>query len=425
MSATKKESSAQVASGFDFIKEKMKELNLLENQPGEELLLSQIGRCLNCGICLSSCPVLEATSFDVFPGPRGIATTVSRVNPDFWDIQDLVYTCTECGSCQEICPEKVPVPQAVSSLRDKIFRLRPDQIPSGHKEILKNLSQHGTSLPPEDEGLRSDLAESAMKDLGLPYKKDVYKGQAGVVYFAGCISTHRTLEIRECGKLILDRLGVNFTLLKDVGCCGLPASLIGDTELADRLASSVFDKVRQVGAKTIVATCSGCANTLQAYVNRIRDGAGIRVKHLAEYLVEDVGVQRVTSLAKANESGKKSRGAENIAIHSACHLSKHLSRRVQDYVIQLAEALPRVQVTTPNTRQKCCGAGGLLSIFKPDVSNKITSARLQEILEQGKKLEKIVAPCPTCVIQMSQGLSNLAPEIKVEDFAVLLARRII
>nr|MDO8133571.1 (Fe-S)-binding protein [Candidatus Njordarchaeum guaymaensis] len=425
MSATGKEATTQAAGGYNFIKEKMKSLNLLENQLGEKELLSQLGRCLNCGICLSSCPALEATSFEVFPGPRGIATTVSRVNPSFWDIRDLIYTCTECGSCQEICPEKVPVPKAVTLLRGKIFRLRPDLIPSGHQEMLKNLSQHATSLPPEDEEFRSDLAESAMKDLGLPYKKDVYKGSAEVVYFAGCISTHRAPEIRESGKLILDKLGVNFTLLKDVGCCGLPASLIGDTELADKLVTSVFDKVRQVGAKTVIATCSGCANTLQAYVNRMGDNAGIQVKHLAEYLVEDVGIEKVSNLAKSKESKKKSKGTENIAIHSACHLSRHLSRRIQDYVIQLAEALPGVQVTTSNTRQRCCGAGGLLSIFKPDVSNKITSARLQEILEQGKKPEKIVAPCPTCVIQMNQGVSNSAPEIKVEDFAVLLARKIV
>nr|MDO8099371.1 (Fe-S)-binding protein [Candidatus Njordarchaeota archaeon] len=425
MATTGKEATTQAASGLSFIKEKMKTLSLLENQPHEKDLLSQLGKCLNCGVCLPSCPTLEATSFEVFPGPRGIATTVSRVNPNFWDIRDLIYTCTECGSCQEICPEKVPVPKAASLLRGKIFRLRPDLIPPGHKEMLMNLSQHGTSLPPEDEELRSDLAESAMKDLALPYKKDVYKGSAQVVYFAGCISTHRAPEIRESGKLILDKLGVNFTLLKDTGCCGLPASLIGDMELADKLVKSVFDRVRQVGANTVIATCSGCANTLQAYLNRMGNNTGIRVKHLAEYLVEDVGSQKVSSLAKSKESKMKSKATENIAIHSACHLSRHLSRRIQDYVIQLAEALPGVQITTSNTRQKCCGAGGLLSIFKPDVSNKITIARLQEILEQEKKPEKIVAPCPTCVIQMNQGVSNSTPEIKVEDFAVLLARKIV
>lgn len=129
MSIAGKESATNVASGIEFIEQKIRSLNLLKGEPGEEKLLAELGKCLNCGICLSSCPVLEATSFDVFPGPRAMATTLSRVNPGFWNIKDLIYTCTECGSCQEICPEKVPVPAIISWLRAKVFRLRPDLIP--------------------------------------------------------------------------------------------------------------------------------------------------------------------------------------------------------------------------------------------------------------------------------------------------------
>jgi Fe-S oxidoreductase len=416
--------STSGAAGIDFIKQKMKSLDLLQNQIGDEKLITDLGKCLNCGLCLTACPVLEATSSEVFAGPKSMATTLSRVNPSFWNIKDLIYTCTECGSCQEICPEKVPIPRIVSSLRAKIFRLRPDLIPDAHKAMLKNLSEHGTSIPPEDEDLRTDLAESAMKDLGLPYTKDVFKNSAEVAYFAGCLSTHRALEIRESGKLVLDKLGVNFTLLKNEGCCGLPATLIGDEELADKLAKSAFEKAKQVGAKTIVATCAGCANTLQNSLEKVEPNSGIKVKHLVEYLVEDVGLAQVSKIAKSKESKKKS-VAEYVAIHPACHLSRHLSRRIQDYIVELAKAIPSVEVTTPNTRAKCCGAGGLLSSFKPDISGKITDSRLKEILEQGKNTGKIVAPCPTCTIQLGQGAANSSSKARVEDLTVFLAKKLV
>ncbi|WXG44845.1 MAG: (Fe-S)-binding protein [Promethearchaeati archaeon SRVP18_Atabeyarchaeia-1] len=422
MSIAGKESATNVASGIEFIEQKIRSLNLLKGEPGEEKLLAELGKCLNCGICLSSCPVLEATSFDVFPGPRAMATTLSRVNPGFWNIKDLIYTCTECGSCQEICPEKVPVPAIISWLRAKVFRLRPDLIPESHKQMLKNLHEYGTSLPPEDEGLRTDLAESAMNDLDLPYKKDIYKASAKVAYFAGCLSTHRALEIRESGKLILEKLGLDFTLLKNETCCGLPASLIGDTDLANKLAATTIDKVKQLGAETIIATCSGCANTIQEAVARIAPSSGIRVKHLVEYLVEDVGTKKISDLARSK--GGKKKESERIAIHSACHLSRHLSRRTQDYIIELTRVLPGVEITTTNTRQKCCGAGGLLSTYRADVSNEITNARLEEILKQGEAPTKIVAPCPTCVIQLGQAASNSSPAVKVEDLTVLLAKKI-
>ena len=417
-----KEVAGSSTSGIEFIEQKIRSLDLLKGELGEEKLLAELGKCLNCGICLSACPVLEATSFDLFPGPRAMATTVSRVNPSFWNIRDLIYTCTECGSCQEICPDKVPVPAIVSWLRAKIFKLRPDLIPEPHKQMLKNLREYGTSLPPEEEGLRGDLAESAMKDLGLRYMKDTYKASAKVIYFAGCISTHRALEIRESGKLVLDKLGVDFTSIQNENCCGLPASLIGDTDLANKLATSTIDKAKTIGASMIIATCSGCANTIQEAITRIAPGSGLRAKHLVEYLVEDVGTKRISDLAKSNEDKKNPN--ESIAIHSACHLSRHLSRRTQDYIMELAKVLPKVEITTTNARQKCCGAGGLLSTYRPDVSNRITDARFEEIFEKGESPSKIVAPCPTCVIQLGQAASNQSLSVKVEDFAVLLAKKI-
>jgi glycolate oxidase iron-sulfur subunit len=412
------------STGTDFIEQKMKSLNLLKNKSGEEKLVADLGKCLNCGICLTACPVLEATSYETFAGPKSIATTLSRVNPDFWNIKDVIYTCAECGSCQEICPEKVPIPRIVDSLRAKIYELRPDLIPEAHKTMLRYLSENGTSIPPEDQDLRADLAESAMKDLGLPHRKDAFKDSAEVAYFAGCLSTHRALEIRESGKLLLDKLGSNYTLLKDEKCCGLPASLIGDDEMAYELARSAFDKAKQIGAKTMVATCAGCANTLQSSLARIMPDSGIQVKHLVEYLVEDIGLDRISKIAKSKDSKKKP-AVEHLAIHPACHLSRHLSRRIQDYIVELAEVIPGVELTTLNTRNKCCGAGGLLSSFKPDIANKITKARLQEILEQGKNTSKIVAPCPTCTIQLGQSVANSPYNMKVEDLTVFLARRLI
>lgn len=424
MTAEGKTTSSSSIAGYDFIKEKVKSLNLLQAEPGEDKLIAELGKCLNCGVCLPSCPVLEATSFDVFLGPRSMATTLSRVNPDFWNVKDLVYSCSECGACEEICPEKVPVPEIVSAIRAKIFKLRPEIIPESHKVMHKNLSRYGTSLVPEDEQLRIDLAESAVKDLGLPYKRDIYKESADVVYFAGCISTHRSLEIRESGKLTLEKLGTDYTLMKNEACCGLPATLIGDVELASKLAASTFERVKQVGAKTVVATCAGCANTLQNSFTKLESNSGIRVKHLTEYLVEDVGLDKVMKLAKAKQ-GKKKETIERVAIHPACHLTRHLSRRIQDYIIEVAKTLPGVEVTTRNIRQQCCGAGGLLSTYKPNVASKITSARLKEILQQGKNPQRIVAPCPTCVIRLSEEVSNSSLMTKVEDLTVLLAKKIV
>ena len=81
--------------------------------------------CINCGLCIQHCPVVAAVGVQRFSGPRSIGVELSRSPPEFWSTADIVYLCTGCGTCREVCPKNVNIPEVVNMIRTRIFDHRP------------------------------------------------------------------------------------------------------------------------------------------------------------------------------------------------------------------------------------------------------------------------------------------------------------
>lgn len=87
--------------------------------------LLRFSRCFNCGLCDSACPALEGGPHPRFPGPSYLVTTLSRATPDFW-AADLDFSlCESCRRCEEVCPNQVPVKEALEFIEAKTW-------PRGH-----------------------------------------------------------------------------------------------------------------------------------------------------------------------------------------------------------------------------------------------------------------------------------------------------
>jgi len=79
--------------------------------------------CLRCGACLNICPVFQAGAAHlygrVYPGAIGIL--LAPFLPPYGDISDL---CTQCGSCEELCPAAIGLPKKIRLLRREASRFR-------------------------------------------------------------------------------------------------------------------------------------------------------------------------------------------------------------------------------------------------------------------------------------------------------------
>lgn len=78
-------------------------------------------RCIRCGACMNHCPVYGAVGGHVYgwvyPGPMG--SVLTPLNVGLEKTKDLPNACTLNGSCQSVCPVKIPLSDLLRRLRKR------------------------------------------------------------------------------------------------------------------------------------------------------------------------------------------------------------------------------------------------------------------------------------------------------------------
>ncbi|WP_080796879.1 lactate utilization protein B [Corynebacterium pacaense] len=90
----------------------------LSNDIGREAL-----KCIRCSACLNVCPVYERAGGhaygSTYPGPIGAILTPQLTGMDSAEDPNssLPYASSLCGRCNEVCPVKIPITDALLELR--------------------------------------------------------------------------------------------------------------------------------------------------------------------------------------------------------------------------------------------------------------------------------------------------------------------
>ncbi|MHA1907322.1 MAG: (Fe-S)-binding protein [Candidatus Thorarchaeota archaeon] len=399
---------------YEYVKGTLKEEGLIPFEKHELEVIKSIEKCINCGVCLNHCPVIRAVGVDRFTGPRGIAVELSRKPSEYWTSVDRIYLCTGCGTCREVCPNNVNVPEIVTLMRNRIYIQRPELVPASLHEQIEILKKHDLAFEPwEDPEEKVESRDMRLERLGLPFVEDTVKVGADVLFYPGCQAEERAQEVRESAKLILEHFKVNYTLLEEMSCCGLPTTLIGDYDKTDDLSKKLLKKIKELGVKGIVTTCAGCTSNLNEL--SIKENWNIPVYHMLEYLVEKVGIDSLTT-----EFGKAEGSEEKVTVHDPCHLIRHTSRHVMDYAHMILNAIPHVEVRETTLHDSCCGGGGLVGRHAPDVTRGVVKSNVAEIEATGS--ERVVTPCPLCTAQLEENLFREGSKIEVDDLTVFIAK---
>jgi L-lactate dehydrogenase complex protein LldF len=81
----------------------------------------EVLKCIRCSACLTTCPVFRRSGGHayryVIPGPIG-----SLLAPleDKKEYADLPFACTLCGSCEAVCPVKIPFTKQLVNIRQYV-----------------------------------------------------------------------------------------------------------------------------------------------------------------------------------------------------------------------------------------------------------------------------------------------------------------
>jgi Fe-S oxidoreductase len=226
--------------------------------------------------------------------------------------------------------------------------------------------------------------------------------QAEIAYFTGCTAAYRSKETSQAGISILNKLGVDYTLLDEV-CCGTVLARLGfPDEDIERQVNANIDAIAATGAKTVIFSCSGCYRMFKKEYPRFRE-LPFKAMHFTEWLAE--------------QDLKLKPYEKTITYHDPCHIGRHMD--LYDAPRDVIKKIPGatyVEMKDNRNTARCCGGGGGVRANYPELSSQIAAKRI----EQAEIADVLVTACPFCVNNLKVGKENLGAKVEIRDLVEVI-----
>jgi heterodisulfide reductase subunit B len=230
-------------------------------------------------------------------------------------------------------------------------------------------------------------------------------------YFPGCSLERMASAYHLSTVEAARRLEVDLKELEDWNCCGATAYFHVDELLAHTLCARNLAMAEQMG-RDLVAPCSGCYKNmyftnahlkddpdLAEHINAALEADGlrfsgtIRVRHLIQVFVEDVGLGEIARRVTRPLAGLRA------APYYGCQVLRpqkdHEDVEQPRFFEDLLEAIGAVPVDYP-PRLRCCG--GSLIVTNRRAALAMVRDLLQAAAERGADV--VATVCPLCQINL-------------------------
>ena len=389
----------------------MKEEQVEENI--EKYLTEALLQCEKCHHCNTVCPIVDTR---VTQGPFGINRSIYyavKWNNFSEDLRDLVYSCTTCGKCVDMCNKvsrSLPLVELFEKARElllveKMLGPMPEQ-----RNALKNMHVRGNPWGnPSHE--RTKWAEG--RDIKFASKDD----RVDVLYFVGCAASYDSQGQKIAKNLsnILQQAGINFGILENETCSGHEARRIGETGLFAYLSEANMEMFKEAGISHIVTSDP---HSFYSFTKEYPDNCNnIKVQHYTQFLNEILDKGK---LKLHNNVNKK------VTYHDPCYLGRHSG--VYEEPRELVKRIPGVSFVEIENNKKdsdCCGMGGGRMWMEPPKtlisSQAIAEKRIKQALDTG--VDILLTACPFCNITLTDAVKVMGKEglIKVMDVTELIS----
>ena len=349
---------------------------------------------------LPTCPPYERFHFDAYyaGGFMYLARKVitGEVKPS-QDIAEIMYTCTTCGMCEDICANDVPVREIMEEFRFDLVKGGFAPMPA-LKEAAGNIANNHNPF-------------GASHDKRFAWLAEKVPSEADVVYFVGSTTAYKTPEIAQATVKVLNTAGVKFGIV-DEWDSGELLFRTGQRELAADSMKHNVDAIKSAGAKTVITSDPHD----YALFKREYQMPGVEVLHTTEY---------INNLIKAGKLAHKIGIEDKVTYHDPCNLGRLGRGKFQGYQVvePPREILKDLHVeNTEMLRYKertwCCGAGGGVYLHLPEYNEWTAAERLAEAEKTGAKM--VVTACPLCKLNLTAAAQKAKSSIKVSDINELI-----
>ncbi len=397
---------------------------------------------------------------------------INRVEAYPWkDLLDL-YTCTECGRCQDACPawatEKPLSPKKLamaqrdhlyakqkfllSKAKDKSWpgpELISDQVISKdviwsclscrnceevcpvdiqYVQRIVDMRRYLTTMEntfPQELIATFRGMESAGNPWGLPQaeRADWAKGldvplasetkDFDVLYWVGCTASYDTRSRQTARAMVkvLKAAGVKFAILgPEESCTGDSARRLGNEFLFQTLAQMNIETLNGYQVKKIVTACPHCFNTLANEYPQM--GGNYQVAHSSVF-IRDLIEQGKLKVSRTV--------AEGVVYHDPCYLGRFNDRYDEPReLIRKTASGPILEADRNRSNSFCCGAGGG-RMWVEEHAPRVSVTRLDQLLKTNPKT--VAVACPFCMNMIVDAAKTRGVEEKVavKDVVELVA----
>ena len=229
-------------------------------------------------------------------------------------------------------------------------------------------------------------------------------------YYPGCSAESTARDMHQSTLAVARALGIDLVEPKGWTCCGATAGHQTDRLLAVSLPAANLTKVQDMKLDMVV-NCAACYNRMKVANHEIATHSGIRqsvrnaldrdydgsvkVRHLLEVLLEDVGLPAITRAAKRSLNGLK------VACYYGCLLVRPPKILKFDdpenptSLDRLVTAMGGTSLEWPS-KVECCGGG--LSLSRTDVVVELTGSIIDMAASVGA--DCIAVSCPMCQVNL-------------------------
>jgi len=371
--------------------------------------------CTVCKRCQDRCP---AYNTDKPLTPMQVVRTVGDVafkkpGDDLVRAvtEEVLWECTTCRACQEICPASIEHVNLVIEMRRHLALMEGafpgEEVRSavGHLEV--NGNPFGMAY-----AARGDWAQ------GLDVKTLEQDSTVDILYFVGCYASfdRRNREIAKNFLRICNAAGVTVGILgKEEKCCGDPVRKLGNEYLYQMLARENIELLNAYGIKKIVTTCPHCFNTLTRDYRDLGLSTDIEVDHYTRFVH---GLMRDKRIDLKPEPF-------DLTYHDSCYVGRYMD--IMDEPRELLKACGGTIREMKASRYEgfCCGMGGGRMLAEERVGTRINEKRLGMVHGTGAPM--VVSNCPYCISTFEDGIKTGGFEGKItaKDLAEIVASRLV
>jgi len=345
------------------------------------------------------CPSFEYFKFKSYSGVgRGDLASIIHDNKDYRitdDVMEVIYTCTGCGMCSEICYKLRPL-TAIFAIREELLE-RGGRLPEPLTKIDSDIDKAGNIFG----------ATRLVKILeGIPAGGED-------IYFAGCVARFQRPEVVKATMRVLIAAGINIANLGEgEQCCGLIPGHDGNTPIFERMAAQNIEAFRKAGAKRVIVSCAHCYKTLRVDYRLVAGDLPFKVVHVAELFAQLIDEKKI----RLTEGIEK-----RVTYHDPCFLGRYC--HIIDEPRKVLGSIPGLKLVEMERYGKwsyCCGSGTkITSACYPEFTAAVTKERLEE----GKQVaDTIVTACSTCYNHMDRATRQERMGLEIIDLPILVAK---